>query len=1262
MAFGSAVQQVTELTPEELDALNKQAQADQAAAAATAPPPTPDQAPAQVSAAETPAQDVATAQPAVAPSTAYSSDPLTDAAYAEAGLQTPVPPPSPPPPAADLTPGYSLPTTKSNSPPITPAPDPLGAYGAGTKFTGGTVATPYKPAYLSGTPAATQSDSQRGGMIPRPDKVPGTEDRSAKTDWSNLTDDFQAPPHPKDDQHNFGVPPPSGLSPSDQAGLDWWNTNYDPNLQVLGGGDDPNAIGARPGGTAPPIDLGFPGANELGPNMYATGLNQLGWDVNQRVAQLPGLDWGDVAPAAAAGIKGAANIIGGTAERVGSTARQDSPNAYGSLDKGMVWMPVPRFGKGATWEEAAGPAPKVEGNLGIDPITGEVSVIPTPRITRSVSLKDAGSQEIGGVSEGTGTRSGRSLGVDPRQFARRPPEEAPPTNPVPSPAKLGEPTPSYTEPNVRDTPDINLVGEPARIYDNPTPPPPETSVRLPNGRRVWGKSPEGGVPAGFVEAAPTDIGVADLEIPGGKRAASEAAVRRNPPEAGTKGLQGAGQKLPSGLTEEDLQTWRDSGGKTVPGTKASPVEGPTKPGARPKTVDDYISSELLGEAKPGPTTETGQALEGGPEAGSTEGATTTRNGKTKTTRVTTTDGVFDVPADSIRKVGKGQEATEPVPNGFRRGVTDAGDTVDVPTQSVRRKPGNTGGVKPDVGADSTKGTLENLPKTKTALEEIVDAEASSSGKPITDAQKQQAIKDAAARLREWTGAKEPAPAGPTTEMRPSKNGQPRKALGEPGGTRPGEPFTTTRDYQPPPGEPFTTSRDYQPPPGESFAKTRNYQPAPEDIYSTIPEELRPQARRNAAKPDWELSTDPVTGDYTLKPTTGGDTRGSAVRPSYEWAQDAETGVYTRKQTKGGDAQGNAARPTYEWKQDPVTGEYTMKPTEGGDARGNAVRPGYDGEPVPEPPTDAAETATGGKKFPSKKAVIGAIAAGAGGAAILQHRMSGDAGKRTPAQMAATEAGSISNPGAYTAYNQGRRKGMPSDAYMVDASTATGVPGYEDVYVFVDPSTKQPTGYINEFGDYEPPTDLTDLDEIKGILDRIQANGGSASTGYVDKSGKVVMTPGPDQNTSIPVSGTNRAGETVSFNASPGGTTSWGRPYDPVDEPISPPVEAGTVAPNATGAGASGSPGSGTPLVKGDAIETGSGGSKWVDYGSRGYSHSYGGSRYGGKRKKKKGSFSGGDSGGFWPGFPFNRPNSPIRQHVLDAIAASLAKSKYEKGR
>lgn len=60
------------------------------------------------------------------------------------------------------------------------------------------------------------------------------------------------------------------------------------------------------------------------------------------------------------------------------------------------------------------------------------------------------------------------------------------------------------------------------------------------------------------------------------------------------------------------------------------------------------------------------------------------------------------------------------------------------------------------------------------------------------------------------------------------------------------------------------------------------------------------------------------------------------------------------------------------------------------------------------------------------------------------------------------------------------------------------------------------------------------------------------------------------------------------------------------------------------------------------------------YSNGGYS---GSSRYSSKRKSSRRGSGSSFGGGMWEGFPFNRPNSAIRQLVLDAIAASQAKGK-----
>ncbi len=51
-----------------------------------------------------------------------------------------------------------------------------------------------------------------------------------------------------------------------------------------------------------------------------------------------------------------------------------------------------------------------------------------------------------------------------------------------------------------------------------------------------------------------------------------------------------------------------------------------------------------------------------------------------------------------------------------------------------------------------------------------------------------------------------------------------------------------------------------------------------------------------------------------------------------------------------------------------------------------------------------------------------------------------------------------------------------------------------------------------------------------------------------------------------------------------------------------------------------------------------------------------------KRRKKKGGVAAEETSGIWPGFPFQRPPSPIRQHVLTALQESRSASGGGTGR
>jgi hypothetical protein len=92
--------------------------------------------------------------------------------------------------------------------------------------------------------------------------------------------------------------------------------------------------------------------------------------------------------------------------------------------------------------------------------------------------------------------------------------------------------------------------------------------------------------------------------------------------------------------------------------------------------------------------------------------------------------------------------------------------------------------------------------------------------------------------------------------------------------------------------------------------------------------------------------------------------------------------------------------------------------------------------------------------------------------------------------------------------------------------------------------------------------------------------------------------------------------------------------------------------------------SGLVVTKDGEVKKSSGGSSGGDYNSGGSSYRSGGSSYsrgGYSSKKKKKKKTSGSSSQMWEGFPFNRPPSPIRQHILDAIAASKTKGAAKKG-
>jgi hypothetical protein len=213
------------------------------------------------------------------------------------------------------------------------------------------------------------------------------------------------------------------------------------------------------------------------------------------------------------------------------------------------------------------------------------------------------------------------------------------------------------------------------------------------------------------------------------------------------------------------------------------------------------------------------------------------------------------------------------------------------------------------------------------------------------------------------------------------------------------------------------------------------------------------------------------------------------------------------------------------------------------------------------------------------------------------------------------------------------------------------------------SGQPPQGVVDEHGAYiRLPEDQA---AAQAIMDRIEARGGSP----VSTTDPATATP---TSPTTPAQGGTQSATGTGRGVSQPIITSTG----PVESPTTP-ATSGTIVPGATGLGTGGTtaPASGTsstggkPMYEGDSPSSG-GGSSGGGYSS-GYHKSYGGSSSGGSRysskKKKRGSgsskYSGGGGGGMWEGFPFNRPDSPIRQHVLDAIAASMAKnSSKKKGR
>jgi hypothetical protein len=229
--------------------------------------------------------------------------------------------------------------------------------------------------------------------------------------------------------------------------------------------------------------------------------------------------------------------------------------------------------------------------------------------------------------------------------------------------------------------------------------------------------------------------------------------------------------------------------------------------------------------------------------------------------------------------------------------------------------------------------------------------------------------------------------------------------------------------------------------------------------------------------------------------------------------------------------------------------------------------------------------------------------------------------------------------------QARRSGVPSSAKR---GTLASMPGVDVVG-----EGKEVWGAIDEHGNFVLFPDGMTPDAMKARMQQIADAGGSP-----------VPTPA-----AAPPSPPASSGPAASPPASP-----------------SPPVNT-PIAPLATGTAAAedAQPSSGTPLITKDGVDTGlvlnndgtvtqkSGGSSKGYYDSNGdwrwyndYSRSSSGSSshktYGSSgssrssSKKKKGS----SSSQFGDGFPFNRPNSPMRDFILKAIQESMAGSHSKK--
>lgn len=273
--------------------------------------------------------------------------------------------------------------------------------------------------------------------------------------------------------------------------------------------------------------------------------------------------------------------------------------------------------------------------------------------------------------------------------------------------------------------------------------------------------------------------------------------------------------------------------------------------------------------------------------------------------------------------------------------------------------------------------------------------------------------------------------------------------------------------------------------------------------------------------------------------------------------------------------------------------------------------------------------------PSKKQVV--IGAGALGAAAVKELYQN---RDQPTAPVPTPDGT---PPAGLPTTSGRASGISPVSGVPIPAQMKGAPG-ADMWVVGGPDgSPAAIGITNEQGQYEPVPDTMTQDELTARLQQVAAAKATApvaspttsSTGTTGTTGPAKATaPAPTQSAAPNTTG-SPASETDTTPGTPLMTA------DGVDTGLTLHTD-GTVT---QGSGGSNGDSSGGP-------QTRSGGSFFPSSGR--YPS---GSRY--KKKKKKTGTSSIPSG-MWDGFPFNRPPSPIRQLVLDAIAASKAKGKSSK--